>query len=422
MKHLVTSLLFMSISQLLIAQSNFKIQKVNDYFFKSEIDILDTSLLYLDSLPNFTSFKIECVNPILGTIHVLNSDSVLMDLKQESCDLNTSGNFTTHLVVFSKSRKNLSLKFSKAIGKIAIQFFFAPPLDNTLATKLNKATNPCDKPIMVSYTVWRKGLPDPKPNREQTITSHLVIHHSAGSNTDTNYLNTVRNIYLLHTQSNGWDDIGYNFLIAPNGIVFNGRDPQGVADDDQILGAHFCAKNQNTMGTCLLGNFENTKPTEQAIFSLEYLLAWKLKKERLNGLGSSMHPKTNGSELKTICGHRDGCSTGCPGDSLYKLLPSIRIEASRIADSCGLILDIFQKFINYPQVIFPNPNQGNFRIHLDHTANNGILKVYQSDGKLILEQMINKDLDTNSNLSKGFYYYLFTDKKGQSIYGKFIVE
>ena len=92
------------------------------------------------------------------------------------------------------------------------------------------------------------------------------MHHSAGSTFDTNYTAVVRSYYLLHTEVNGWDDIGYNYLIARDGSIFAGRDPQnrtGVAQDN-VHGAHFCGKNDYTMGICVIGDFTSQAPAAEA--------------------------------------------------------------------------------------------------------------------------------------------------------------
>jgi hypothetical protein len=220
---------------------------------------------------------------------------------------------------------------------------------------------------------------------------------------------------LLHTQSNGWDDIGYNYLIAPNGLIFMGRDPQGVADEDNILGAHFCAKNQNTMGVCMLGDYMLRRPTPEAIFSLKYLLAWKLKKEQLNPYGQSIHPINTGSLLKNICGHRDGCNTDCPGDSLYAILPSIIKESARIADSCGLGLNGIHDFFNIESVIYPNPFIDHFSLNLPQNQFPAIVKIYNSMGQLVTEHKFNNGNRFEINLTKGLYYCTI-QSANQSIY------
>ncbi len=70
----------------------------------------------------------------------------------------------------------------------------------------------------------------------------IVIHHSG--NTD-----TVKKIRKLHVDINGWDDVGYHFMISRNGEIIKGRDLE-------TEGAHVLGFNKNSIGICLLGNFD----------------------------------------------------------------------------------------------------------------------------------------------------------------------
>ena len=52
-----------------------------------------------------------------------------------------------------------------------------------------------------------------------------VVHHTAGTNNYTRAQSAaiVRGIELYHVKGNGWNDIGYNFLVDKYGQVFEGR-------------------------------------------------------------------------------------------------------------------------------------------------------------------------------------------------------
>lgn len=201
-----------------------------------------------------------------------------------------------------------------------------------LSTSIRKRDE-CDLPLLVSQEVWRKDLPDPAPNPTTTQVSHLIVHHSATPNGVTDYVQVVRDIYLYHINTNGWDDVGYNYLIAPDGTLFAGRDGQGK-EDDNIKGAHFCGKNSYTMGVCLVGNYSQIPPTDTMMGSLVSLLAWKIQKEALQPLEDGFHPRGSdtGFDLPIIAGHRDGhkagvyngCQTECPGNHTYEWLPKLR--------------------------------------------------------------------------------------------------
>jgi hypothetical protein len=53
--------------------------------------------------------------------------------------------------------------------------------------------------------------------------THAVVHHTAGANKVADWDNELRNIWFLHTYTNTWGDIGYNFLIDAAGHVYQGR-------------------------------------------------------------------------------------------------------------------------------------------------------------------------------------------------------
>lgn len=199
----------------------------------------------------------------------------------------------------------------------------------------------CELPPITKQILWREGLNDPKPNPESHTVNHVIIHHSATSNSATNYVEAVRNIYLYHTGQNGWDDIGYNYLIAPDGTLFAGRDGQGLADDN-IKGAHFCGKNSGTMGVCLVGNYTDIEPSAAMLKTLQELLAWKLKKDNIQPYMEYKHPANDpdAKQLPTIAGHRDGCSTECPGEMTYPLLQQIRDSTAQELIRCGFAVSV----------------------------------------------------------------------------------
>lgn len=174
----------------------------------------------------------------------------------------------------------------------------------------------------IPQSEWRAGLPDPNYTRTATNVKHVVVHHSAGSNTNTNYTQVVRDIYLYHTQINGWSDIGYNYLVAQDGSIYNGRDP-GSLEQDDVLGAHFCGSNSTTMGICMLGNYESVQLSSSNYSSLIDIIIWKLDHEELTPYVKNQHALGN---FDAIVGHRDGCSTLCPGENVYNRLAEIKID------------------------------------------------------------------------------------------------
>lgn len=191
----------------------------------------------------------------------------------------------------------------------------------------------CLAPAMLSRQQW---CPDgsclPHPDPQPTLPTHLVIHHSAGTNVSSNWPAVVRSIWSHHVNSNQWSDIGYNWLIDPNGVIYIGR-------GDGILGAHFCGKNSGTLGTCVLGDFTQQTPQPAAREALSELLAWKCCDEDLHPTSSAIHVPSS-ANYPRICGHRDGCNTACPGSAFYPMLPQVRTDVlETIRTSCVCNLD-----------------------------------------------------------------------------------
>lgn len=185
--------------------------------------------------------------------------------------------------------------------------------------------NDCEAPTIVGRSAWCPNNQCPEDQTPQaTSPTHAIIHHSAGSNNITDWAAAVRTIWDLHVNMNGWDDIGYNWLIDPDGHIYAGR-------AEGLQGAHFCSKNKGTIGICILGTFTNVAPTEAAINSLKALLAWQLFQNDIPPLEEPYHA-SSATNLRSISGHRDGCSTVCPGDQLYVQLDDIAIDVAGIID------------------------------------------------------------------------------------------
>ena len=61
-------------------------------------------------------------------------------------------------------------------------------------------------------------------------------------------------------QSNGWNDIGYNFLVDPFGQIFEGR---GGGMTRNVIGAHAEGFNTGSVGVAVLGSYGSTAPIKR---------------------------------------------------------------------------------------------------------------------------------------------------------------
>lgn len=231
--------------------------------------------------------------------------------------------------------------------------FYSP--DATPETSLQNPVQPrsedcpCAQPAYQNRANWCPDNNCP-PNASPSFTNvtHLIVHHSAGTNVANDWAAIVRAIWNLHVNVNGWADVGYNWLIDPNGVVYEGR-------GDDVLGAHFCGTNGGTMGVCLLGDFTNIEPATAAQNSLIELLAWKSCDRSIDPLGVSLHA-SSGRNLRHISGHRDGCSTACPGNMFYPLLDGIILGvANYIETVCSVATGTNHALSVEEFLLFPNP-------------------------------------------------------------------
>jgi hypothetical protein len=208
-----------------------------------------------------------------------------------------------------------------------------------------------------SISGWSTGTATPSYYPLQALT----VHHTAGSNDLTqDYSATVRAIYSYHVQTNGWADIGYQYLVDGRGTLYEGRNAghtstsclYGGGDgsdfahqtgtDDVVNGAHVANYNASNAGIALMGCYEatsacsgNTTPPAAAVDGLENLLASLSSRHHLDPTGTVHYVNPASGAVKdvaTISGHRDWEATACPGGNLYTQLPSIRANvASRTA-------------------------------------------------------------------------------------------
>lgn len=225
--------------------------------------------------------------------------------------------------------RELVIPYEGKIELYAINSGKAPDVEQRASQNHNECLT---QPPMIVQEDWRSGLPAPNFNRLPNTVTHHIVHHAAGSNTNTNYTQVVRDIYLFHTEVNGWSDIGYNFLVAQDGTIYEGRDPGPNLTEFGVIGAHFCGKNTGTLGVSMLGNYETAQPPSAALASLRALLAFSFEQLGIDPEGLSTH---RGDPLNHLSGHRDGCSTLCPGTNLFAQLPALRAAIKADIENCS---------------------------------------------------------------------------------------
>lgn len=136
----------------------------------------------------------------------------------------------------------------------------------------------------------------------------LAVHHSALVIKDDPRpaVERVRALYKYHAVTNGWGDVGYNFLIDEEGRVYEGR-----LGGKYVVGGHAYCNNVGTLGIVMMGNFEIEQPSDAQAKALQRLLASLAKDYNIDVTKSvQFHGKKFDSP---IVRHRDLLSTLCPG-------------------------------------------------------------------------------------------------------------
>ncbi|GGV70364.1 hypothetical protein GCM10010277_81240 [Streptomyces longisporoflavus] len=204
------------------------------------------------------------------------------------------------------------------------------------------------KPAVISRAAWgadESQVEDPPEYIEKV--KAVFVHHTVGTNdySCAQSAALVRGIMTYHVETEGWNDLGYNFLVDKCGQVFEGR---GGGTDLPVRGAHTYGFNGESAGIAVLGDFEGDpatnkpagKPTRASLESVARVAAWKLGQYEGDPSGkvtltaaddTGVWKKGDTPSLNTISGHRDGFATACPGKDLYSKLGEIR----RYATSAG---------------------------------------------------------------------------------------
>jgi len=131
----------------------------------------------------------------------------------------------------------------------------------------------------------------------------LIIHHTGGTDSDPladtshHTFDIVNNWHkkLWNFKSALGYYIAYHYFIDKQGKVTQGR-----ADTDE--GAHTIGKNLSSLGICLAGNFDVTKPTTEQVTALKALLKAKMSQYSIS--------------LANVVPHRKFAQKSCYGNLL----------------------------------------------------------------------------------------------------------
>ncbi len=153
------------------------------------------------------------------------------------------------------------------------------------------------------------------PRYRERPWQYIVIHHSA------THGGGAAEFDKGH-RANGWDELGYHFVIGNGTDTPSGTVEVGTRWPKQKHGAHAKTPdnrfNDYGIGVCLVGHFDNERPSAEQLQSLATLVAFLMHRYDI--------------PANRVIGHGDTKPTACPGRALYAQLPAVRrVAANAVA-------------------------------------------------------------------------------------------
>jgi hypothetical protein len=198
------------------------------------------------------------------------------------------------------------------------------------------------QPPIIARSAWAGAGSPPAVDPGYGEVKMAFVHHTDSLNgyASGQVASIIKGMYVFHRFVHGWHDIGYNFVIDLYGRIWEAR-LGGI--DQAVVGAQAGGYNLESTGVAMIGTFTGVVPSSVALESLQRLIAWKLSLHGVPALGrvtvvvdpasyfyTPFRPGQHVS-LPRVAGHRQGCTTDCPGNAFYARLPMLRPRIHALA-------------------------------------------------------------------------------------------
>lgn len=292
-----------------------------------------------------------------------------------------------------------SFQLQLPVGTTATLHIYDPGSTQALGPQPGTEAIDCAAPVLQERLDWCPAGNCPvDPTPAATTVTHLIVHHSATTNNATDWAAVVRSIWDFHVNGRGWDDIGYNYLVDPNGAIYVGR-------GNNIRGAHFCGNNTGTLGNCVLGDFTDETPSSAALAALGNLLAWEASSRDIDPTAASFHAASE-LTLNHVSGHREGCETSCPGDQFFPLFAGLRTTVEDVINNCDPVA-VDEPAWAAEVEVYPNPGYG--KIYLDGLpVDVNSFQLFNVSGQVVLQggALLTGDFIDATRVKPAGLYYL----------------
>ncbi len=184
----------------------------------------------------------------------------------------------------------------------------AKPATPRVAPYVPKA-RPNRRPTLVAPKPQPKATPKVRtadrawlPRAKERSWKYIVVHHSD------DVRGNAAKYDRIHREVNGWDSLGYHFVVGNGTLSRDGEIEIGPRWPVQKHGAHARNHslghndfNEQGIGICLVGDFHKTQrePSRKQMDELVRLTRWLMKRYNIGG--------------ENVVRHCDCCATECPG-------------------------------------------------------------------------------------------------------------
>ncbi len=201
-----------------------------------------------------------------------------------------------------------------------------PSLLSSLSSQLMpQAEAAVNYPQIISREQW--GNPEPNWSEwtpEYAKLTRVILHHTATTESGDSYAD-MRAIWYYHAKTLGWGDIGYHYVVDSQGRIFEGRyydKAYARQNRVEVIGGHAYGNNYGTVGVSMIGNYQVSTPTTQALNSMARITGYKLAPYKID-------PSGNGPSGEAVVGHYQVYSTSCPGVNIINQFGYIKNMATQ---------------------------------------------------------------------------------------------